>query len=213
MFKAAIFDLDGTLLDSMGVWTKIDIDFLAKRGFTIPETYFDAISSMSLPNSAKYTIDLFDLKESVESVLEEWKDMAFHEYSRNVKLKPYVKEYLTALKLKGIKIATATGLMRELAEPVLRNNDIHSFFEAQCFTDETEHGRKDLPDVYLLAAQRLNIPPQECIVFEDLLKGIISAKSVGMKTVGVYDDAYKKQWAQIQEAEDVSIYDFKDFPY
>jgi len=212
MFKAAIFDLDGTLLDSMGVWKKIDIDFLAKRGLPVPETFFDDISALSARETAEYTIALFAMTESVDDLLREWHDMAIHEYSYNIRLKPFAKEYLEQLKLHKIKLGTATSLSKDLAEPVLRNNGIYHLFDILSFTDEVERGKK-FPDIYLLAAQRLDVPPGQCVVFEDVPQGITSAKSAGMKTVGVYDEAFKEHWAQIQKTADACLYDFRENPF
>ncbi|MCL2840853.1 MAG: HAD family phosphatase [Defluviitaleaceae bacterium] len=209
MFKGAIFDLDGTLINSMGVWEKIDIDFLAKRGISAPKTYFEEISTLSFREMAKYTIDRFNLDDSVEGLLQEWHEMAIDEYSHNIWLKPYAKDYLTLLKSHDIKLATATSLSRTLAEPVLRNNGIWDFFDVQCFTDEVERG-KAFPDVYLLAAKKLNILPQHCVVFEDLPQGITSAKNAGMKVVGVYDDVFKAHWKHIMQTADAWIHDYQD---
>ena len=70
--KGAIFDLDGTLLDSMWVWNQVDIDFLGKRGFDVPPDYPKAIAAMGFHETAEYTIKRFDLKEKVKDVIAEW---------------------------------------------------------------------------------------------------------------------------------------------
>ena len=212
MLKAAIFDLDGTLLDSMSVWRKIDIDFLAKRGLPVPKTFFDDISALSARETAEYTIGLFGMSESVEDLLREWHDMAIHEYTHNIRLKPFAKEYLKQLKSCGIKLATATSLSKDLTEPVLQNNAVYHLFDVLCFTDEVERGKK-FPDVYLLASQRLDVPPGQCVVFEDVPQGIASAKSAGMKTVGVYDESFREHWAQIQKTADACLHDFRENPF
>ena len=85
-FKGAIFDLDGTLIDSMGVWEKIDREFLKKRNISIPSDYIEKINSMSFKKVAKYTIERFKLKESPEELIKEWNEMAIYEYSNNIKL-------------------------------------------------------------------------------------------------------------------------------
>ena len=92
--KGAIFDLDGTLLDSMGVWRKIDEDFLGKRGYLVPEDYLKAITSMNFKGAADYTIERFGLNEHPEDIMEEWFAMAIAAYTYHVQLKPYVREYL-----------------------------------------------------------------------------------------------------------------------
>ena len=96
--KAAIFDLDGTLGDSMGVWSKIDIDFLGKRNIPLPANLKDDITHLSFQQVAEYFKDRFKLTESTEDIMNEWHEMAYHEYSKNVKLKAGAKEYLEKLK-------------------------------------------------------------------------------------------------------------------
>jgi len=94
-FNGAIFGLDGTVLDSMDVWERIDIAFLEKRGFTVPEDYVVKICSMSFAEAAVYTADLFSLTEKPEDIINEWNNMAIDEYSHRVGMKPFVLDYLT----------------------------------------------------------------------------------------------------------------------
>ena len=99
--KGAIFDMDGTLLDSMWVWKQIDIDFLGKRGFEVPDDYLEMITPMGYQRAAEYTIARFGLDEKPEDLIEEWYQMAAEAYAERVMLKPHVKEYLEALKQSG----------------------------------------------------------------------------------------------------------------
>ena len=210
-FQAAIFDLDGTLLDSMGVWEKIDVEFLAKRGFTVPPDYLDAICARTFYEVARYTIARFALSETPEDLMEEWRQMALCEYSCKIRLKPYVKEYLSLLHTRGIKLGTATTLSPQLSGPCLENNGIAHFFDAQATTDQAGSG-KDKPDVYLLAARQLGFPPEACIVFEDLPQGILSAKQAGMTAIGVLEYTLKDQQTRMRGIADGFICDFREAP-
>lgn len=134
-FNAAIFDLDGTILDSMDVWEHIDIQFLKKRNLPVPENYVTEICARSFEEAAQYTIDLFGLQETVEGIIEEWNNMAVEEYSNHVGLLPYALDYLLCLKEHGIKLAVATGLPEKLYIPCLKNNSILELFGALCSTD------------------------------------------------------------------------------
>ena len=123
-FNAAIFDLDGTILDSMDVWEHIDIQFLKKRNLPVPENYVTEICARSFEEAAQYTIDLLGLQETVEGIIEEWNNMAVEEYRNHVGLLPYALDYLLRLKEHGIKLAVATGLPEKLYIPCLKNNSI-----------------------------------------------------------------------------------------
>ena len=116
-FDAAVFDLDGTLLHSMDVWEAIDLRLLQKRGLTPPANYVSEICTRSFEEAAQYTIDLFGLSESPGTLVQEWDEMALHEYTWNVGLQPYVREYLKALTLAGVKLAVATGLPENCISP------------------------------------------------------------------------------------------------
>jgi beta-phosphoglucomutase-like phosphatase (HAD superfamily) len=208
---AFIFDLDGTLLDSMDVWGKIDVDFLQKRGIAVPSDYMDAISSMSFTECAAYTINRFNLSDSIDSLMREWTDMAAYAYGHTVLMKPYAKEYLSSLRERGAKLAVATSLSAELYEPALRGQGIYDWFHVICNSDEAGCG-KSRPDVFLLAAKKLNVKACDCIVFEDILPAVKTAKDAGMKVCGVYDKAAANDWEQIKETADYVITDWRNAP-
>ena len=207
--KGAIFDLDGTLLDSMGVWRQIDIDFLGKRGFAVPEDYLKAITAKNFSEAADYTIARFGLNESAQAIMEEWFAMAVDFYSHQVALKPYVKEYLAELRQRGVKIAAATSSDARLFVPCLKHCGIYDMFDAFCQTTEVTRG-KGYPDVYELAASRLGLATGDCVVYEDILKGIEGAKLGGFCTVGVEDihSAYEKE--EIRSKADFYIGSFEE---
>jgi haloacid dehalogenase superfamily, subfamily IA, variant 3 with third motif having DD or ED len=210
-YKAYIFDLDGTLLDSMGVWGQIDSDFLAKRGIAVPPDYMEAIAPLTFQETAAYTINRFALPDSVEDLMREWNEMAAYAYGNTVQMKPHAKEYLVKLRKHGVKLAIATSLSAELCAPVLRSNGIDNFFEVICRTDEAGHG-KSRPDVFLLTAKKTGVPPEDCLVFEDILAAVKSAKSAGMSVCAVYDKASESDWEQIKATADYAIVDFQDAP-
>lgn len=184
--KGAIFDLDGTILDSLWIWEEIDRRFLAKRGIAMPEDYVDAVSRMEFSQVAEYTIARFGLPDAPESLMSEWTAMTRDAYAHEIALKPGVKAYLESLSSRGVRLGIATSSTPELFVPALENNGILRLFSAIATTSEVQHG-KDRPDVYLLAAERLGMLPSECIVFEDTLPGIRSASSAGFITAGVRD--------------------------
>ncbi|AOR24690.1 HAD family hydrolase [Clostridium taeniosporum] len=185
--NAAIFDLDGTLVDSMMIWQQIDIDYLKKNGYELPKDLKNDIIHLSFRQTAEYFKNRFDLEDSIDTILKHWHDMAFEYYSNKVELKEGVKEFLDSLKSKNIKIGLATSNSNELLEVCLKANNIYDYFDSITTTGETKKG-KDSPDVYLLAAKRLDTTPDKCVVFEDILPAIKSAKSAGMKVIAVKDE-------------------------
>ena len=184
--QGAIFDLDGTLLDSLHVWNDVDTRFFAKRGMGLPEGYQEAIKPMELYEAAIYTKAQFRLPETPEELVEEWHSMIREEYALRVEMKPYAKEYLEKLAHEGIKLGVATSSSREIFLPCLKRHGVDQLFSALTETREAARG-KSFPDPYLLAAERLHIPPEHCAVFEDILVGIRSAKAGGFYTVAVAD--------------------------
>lgn len=211
-FEAAIFDLDGTILNSMDVWEQIDISFLQKRGLPVPADYVTEICARSFEEAAQYTIDLFGLSEAVTDIIDEWNDMAVYEYAHNVKLLPHTLDYLLRLKSHGIKLAVATGLPKELFLPCLENNSILELFDTLCSTDEVMRG-KEFPDVFELAARKLQTVPERCIVFDDVLPAVKSAKQAKMIVCGVYDKYSAHHRAEIERLADYYILDFKTAPF
>jgi HAD superfamily hydrolase (TIGR01509 family) len=190
--KAVIFDLDGTLIDSMWVWGKIDEDYFKVRNMDLPSDLKVQIEHLSFDDTAVYFKSNFNISDTVDEIKKEWLDSAHMEYINNVKLKPGVIEFLSLLKTLNIKIGLATSNTKILLEAGLQANGIYDYFDSITLTDEVSRG-KNFPDVYLLAAQRLGVKPEECIVFEDILPAVKGAKAAGMKVVGVYDDFSKEQ--------------------
>ncbi|MCL2576671.1 MAG: HAD family phosphatase [Defluviitaleaceae bacterium] len=209
--KAYIFDLDGTLFDSMGVWLDIDVAFLKKRGIVTPEDFADKISAMTFHEAAVYTIKRFGLPDSAESIMQEWNSMAAFAFENTVQMKTYAKEYLTELRKCGVKLAIATSLNPELYKPALRNHGIYDWFDVICDAIEVGCG-KSRPDIFILTARKLGVSPCECIVFEDIIAAIKSAKSAGMMVYGVYDKSSADDWEQIKRIADSVITDFRNAP-
>lgn len=185
--KGAIFDLDGTIVDSMWVWSQLDIDYLQAKGYTMPEDLRNEISHLSFHQTAVYFKEKFNLTDSIEKILNDWHNMSFNYYEKKVKLKPGVKDFFKLLKSKKIKIALATSNSLPLLEACLKNNGVYDYFDSITTTDEVSNG-KNFPDVYLLAAKKLRIKSENCIVFEDILPAIKGAKAADMKVIAVKDD-------------------------
>lgn len=207
--KAAIFDLDGTLIDSMWVWEQIDINYLSSKGISIPKNLKDEIGHLSFEQTAVYFKSKFKLEDSIETILITWNNMAYDFYSNEVSLKPGVLPFLNYLKNLGIKISLATSNNRLLLEAALKSTGIYDYFHSITTTDETKSNKSN-PDVYLLAASKLGVPPADCIVFEDILQAVRGAKLANMKVIAIYDKASEDQKEKLIFEADKYIYNFTE---
>lgn len=208
-FAGCIFDLDGTLLDSMHIWEQIDVDFLARRGIAATEDYTHKMAQLSYQEGAEYTIARYHLPETPAQLIQEWDDMSLEAYREHILLKEGAAEYLRLLKQQGCRLAVATALTPSFCEPVLRRNGIYPLFDAFAFVQEVPRG-KGFPDIYLLAARRLSLPPERCLVFEDILPGILGAKAGGFATCGVEDSCSQKDRPAILREADYYIRSFRE---
>ena len=184
--EAVIFDMDGTLVDSMWMWEQIDIDYLAKFGMELPDDLQECIEGMSFYETAVYIKKRFNIPEDIDTMMKTWNDMAFEFYKHKVDFKPGARWFLSELKKRGIKTGMATSNSMELVDVVLDHLDAHRFFDEIHTSSEVKHG-KPFPDIYLLVAEKLGVDKSKCLVFEDILPGIWAGRAARMKVCSVYD--------------------------
>ena len=205
--KAAIFDFDGTLVDSMYVWSKVDKEFLEARNIEVTDEYTDKMRSMFFETAAAYTKKVYDLPDSTDEIMQEWLDMAHYEYANNVRAKSGAASFIRLLKERGIKIGMATSNNPYLLRPCLENNRMNELFDCVCYTSQVGMNKSN-PDIYLFTAKTLGVKPEQCIVFEDIPEGIISSSSVGMKTAAVYDESNEQFVELLKEKSDIFVYSY-----
>jgi len=201
-YQAVIFDLDGTLIDSMQLWRRVDRDFLHKRGIAVPHDLFDHLpQGNSFIQTAQYFKDRFALTDSPESIMREWTEMVGWHYENDVRLKPGARGVLQELCKKNIPIGLGTSNSHPLAEKVLSRNGVWRFFQSVVTGDMHLLG-KPFPDIYLKSAENLNRLPGQCIVVEDTLSGIQAAKAAGMTAFAIHDEDSREQQIQIKALAD-----------
>lgn len=207
-FEAVIFDLDGTLIDSMGIWRQIDIDFLEERNIPFPEDLQQCLEGMCFKDAADYFIERFKLPETNEELQTIWNDMAHRKYSETP-FKEDVKDFLNEAKRNGCKLGIATSNSTRLTEAVLKANDVYDLFDSILTGCDTRKSKPD-PEVYLEAASLLNVNPEKCLVFEDVIPGIMAGKNAGMKVCGVDDINSAYCEGEKKELSDFYIYSYKE---
>lgn len=190
--KAVIFDMDGSLVDSMWLWKQIDIDYLGQYGYETDDAFIAQlqanIEGMSFEETARWMSQHFEIPRTYDEMMDDWNRMAWDKYENQVFLKSGAIEFLEYCIENNILLGIATSNSRELVENVLRARGIRDIFRVVKTGSDGLPG-KPAPDIYLETARELGVEPGECLVFEDVPKGIQSGKQAGMRVCAV-EDAY-----------------------
>ena len=192
-YEAVIFDLDGTLVDSMWMWKEIDRAYLANFGIELPDNLQKEIEGMGLNETAVYFKEKFGITDTVEKMRSDWISMALYKYSHEVPMKPGAQRFLSYCMEKGIKLGIATSNSLELVERI-----------------EEAQNCKPAPDIYLAAAKRLHTDPKKCLVFEDIIPGIMAGKAAGMSVCAVWDEYSEKDWDEKVKTADFSLRSYEE---
>lgn len=205
--EAVLFDLDGSLVDSMWIWEDIDREYLGRFGIAVPEGLQDEIEGMSFSEGALYFKNRFGIPDSAEEIKAEWNRMAWDRYAHQVPLKQGAREFIEYCGQQGIRLGIATSNSRELVENVIKAHGLLKDFDCIVTSCEVNKG-KPSPDVYLEAARRCGVKPESCLVFEDIVSGILAGKAAGMKVCAVEDAASRHQETQKRQLADYYITDY-----
>ena len=205
--KGAIFDMDGTLMDSMWIWRDIDIEYLGRFGIALPEDLQAKIEGLSFAETAVYFQEHFRITDSIEKIQSDWNDMAIDFYRHRIGMKRGARELLTQMKERGMKIGIATSNSVELTEECLAANGVADLFDTVRTSRDTPRG-KPFPDIYLSVADEWGIAPEDLIVFEDIPNGAIAGKRAGMEVIAVADDYALPRREELIRIADHFIEDF-----
>lgn len=207
--EAVIFDMDGTLIDSMWVWDEIDREFFHSRQIPYSKEIQHEVEGMHIEAIATYFKNKFQLLETEEELIAIWTDMAYEVYQKEVDYKHGVRRFLTHLKKKQIKMGIATSNSMEMVDAIKHRLNFQDYFHCIVTSAQVNVG-KPAPDVYLEAAKQLNVKPENCLVFEDIPMGMLAGKNAGMKVCGVHDYSSMDQESQKKEYCDYYIQSFHD---
>lgn len=203
-----LFDLDGTLTDSNGIWKDVDREFLARRGIPYTHAYYEGVAHTIFPLAAKFTREFCHLQESVEEIMAEWMDLAKGLYS-HVSVKPGVRAYLRQCKAEGRQMAVVTSSIPEHCHTALRHLDLEKYFDNITFAQQQGLEKRE-PDIWLLAAAQNGVQPQDCTIFDDSIAACRGARAAKMRVVGVYDSYFSTDEAEMRGFCDVYIKSFEE---
>ena len=184
--RGVIFDLDGTLLDSMWMWGEVAERYLRSHGAAPRPGIREILRTLNAIEEAQYYIDEYGVNLSTDEIIADRKKMMLEFYSNEVRIKTGVMPVLEALRERGIKMCITTATERELMEPALTFNGITGFFE-RLFTCDEEDTSKKSPDIFICAAEYMGTDITETLVVEDALFAMETAKKAGFIVAGVYD--------------------------
>lgn len=207
--KAAIFDLDGTLVDSMWMWKAIDIEFLGSFGYGCPDDLQRAIEGMSFSETAVYFKERFSLPMELDEIKDIWVRMSIDKYRYEVPLKPGAKAFLKELRGRGFKLGIATSNGRDMVDAVLGSLKVEPYFDVVTTACEVAAG-KPAPDIYLKVSDTLKVNPLQCLVFEDIPAGILAGKRAGMTVCAVEDEFSLDLTKEKQSMADYYIKDYDE---
>lgn len=191
------FDMDGTLIDSNGVWVQVDRDFLGKRGLVATPEYDRVVGHAIFPIAAQFTKDYYHLPDSPEDIMDEWMSLAEQAYAHTISLKEGARELLDHIRAQGRPMALLTSCVPALARLALERLELGQYFQGLFFAQDVNMTKRDRA-IYPLAAERLGACVEDCVLLEDAPENCLAAKEAGFTVVGVYDDFYAPRWAEVK---------------
>ena len=212
MKKGAIFDLDGTLAASMGVWERVDYNIAEKYGFEPDEDYWNNVTSRPYLEGAEYITTRYKLNITPQEMADEIYYMVLNDYKYNIELKEGAEVLLKIMKKDGIKMAVATSNSKEMTEALLKNREVFDYFDAIVYSQNVGVNKTE-PDIYIEAARRLGLDISECYVFEDMLYAIEGAKKSEAEVIAVYDVFSEEDIETMRKIADKFIMSLEEFQY
>lgn len=209
MIKGSIFDLDGTILDSMFIWDTIGEDYLRSLGKEPKENLKETFKTFTLEQAAQYYRENYGVTLSVDEIIDGVNKMVKQYYAETVPLKPGIEVFLEKLKEKGVKMCIATVTDRSLAEVALDRLGVRDCF-SEIFVCSEVGRSKEEPHIYREAQKHLGTAKGETVVFEDALHALKTAKADGFATVGVFD-VHEENQEELKRIADCYIEDYSDF--
>ncbi|MBE5024062.1 HAD family phosphatase [Olsenella sp. DSM 107455] len=199
-FSTAIFDFDGTLADTWSLWRQVDEIFFSSRGLPFDEDASTTLATLGFAAGAQWCVERYRLRDEVADIVDEWNRLGAALYESEVRLRPGAEAYVRALRSRGVRVGLATTNDPHVLG-AMRHVDVGGLFDEVVCGREVARG-KDHPDIYLEAARRMGADPADCVVFEDILPGTLSAARAGMTTVAVASSDPRQPASELRRAAD-----------
>ena len=208
--KYAIFDLDGTVLDSLPIWDNLGVDMLRSQGYDPDPALGKQLKIMTMTDGAQLCKDLFHMPQSIEEIAALVEDQAKLAYNTVIGPKPGAENFLKRLKEAGIPMYIATNTRRDLVEDGLRRNGLLSYFEGIITCPEVGQGKKEGPAVYEEALRLLGGTKENTVIFEDALHPIRTAKKAGFRIAAIYDTSSEGEHEEIKALSDFYFHHYDE---
>lgn len=208
--QSGIFDMDGTLLDSMTQWRSLGPAILKDAGIEVPQEKLDTFMTITDREAVRYLHDECGLDLSYEEIRQEMVKRMNHFYAHDVKAKPGVEKFLSLLKMEGVWMYVATNTDRDLVKVALRTAGIDQYFRGIITSREVGNTKHESADIYESAMRRLQSNKKDTVVFEDAPYAIRTAKAAGFRVAGVYDVTFESEQEEIQSLCDYYIRSYED---
>lgn len=202
----AILDMDGTLLDSSGMWDEVARGLLAQWNAVYTQGQGDDTMTMTIDGAAAYFVERCHLPVTPQELAQQIRDRARQAYGTIAKLKPGVQEAIDLMKSRGMTLCVASGTEKPLVDAALEQFGILDRF-AFTVSCRTPRGKAE-PEVYLRAAQKLGATPGQIMVFEDSPVAVHTARQAGFYTVGVLDEHTRPHWEEVRRDADAVLTDW-----
>ena len=194
-----IFDLDGTITDTNGIWQDVDLEFLARRGLTHTQEYQRVVERSIFPLAAQFTKEYYHLPESPQDIMSEWDAMAGLHYRELARLKPGAEDYLRQCRAEGRPMAVFTACRPAMCRAVLDRFQLTDLFGHIVFAEEIGLEKRD-PQCFVALGRLLGVPLGDCVLFDDSPDNCATAQKAGMTAVGVYDGYYAGRLEELKAA-------------
>ena len=208
--KYAIFDLDGTVLDSLPIWDNLGVDMLRSQGYDPDPALGRQLKIMTMTDGAQLCKDLFQMPQSIEEIAALVEDQAKLAYNTVIGPKPGAENFLKRLKEAGIPMFIATNTRRDLVEDGLRRNGLELYFEGILTCPEVGQGKKEGPAVYEESLRILGGTKENTVVFEDALHPIRTAKKAGFRVAAIYDSSSEGEHEEIKALSDFYFHHYDE---